>query len=372
MGPVRYHEEAMTAPRTLAALACLVLSTACGDDKPPCDVAGNICRIAGTGEAAFNGDGLKATDTAFYLLSAARQGPDGHVYLMDFNNMRLRRVEDDGTVSTVAGNGLHLLAREGVPAGDSPLENPVDFAFTPEGNIVLVSLHDPRVFLIDGAGTLQVVAGNGMELDGGDGGPARDASFVQLTSVAVASDGSIFVSDREAHRVRVIRPDGNIATYAGNGTKGYAGDGGPATDAALAHPEGLALDEADTLYIADWRNHAVRRVGADGVIATVAGSGTPGLSGDGGPATAAQLMWPRGVAAAGGILYIADTLNHRIRRVTPDGVIDTLAGSIEGNAGDGAAALTAALNGPSYLHVGEGVLYIADMLNHSARVVYLE
>lgn len=356
-------------------LILAVLLPACSppDEAPPCEGEGVICHLAGTGEAAFNGDGLAPADTALNLPSAARLGPDGLLYVMDFNNMRLRCRIGGGVIDTVVGNGVHAFAFHNTNALESPLENPIDFDFLPDGRIVLVSLHDPRVLLIDHDGTLLAIAGTGDVGDGGDGRPADTAKFNELAAIAVAADGSIFVSDDEANRIRVIRPDGNVYAYAGTGEKGDGGDGGPAVDAQLFHPEGLALDSHDNLYVADSFNHRIRRIDATtGIITTVAGTGTGGLSGDGGPATEAALLWPRGVSVApDGRLYIADTFNHRVRRIEDDGTIVTVAGTSEGHAGDGGLATAAKLKGPAYLEVTDEALYIPDMQNQVVRVVYL-
>ncbi len=354
--------------------ALLVGLAGCPDREPVvCGGAGVVCRLAGTGDRAFNGDGHDALETDFYLLSAARRGPDGLLYLMDFNNHRLRRVEANGTVSTIAGTGNHDWTVEG-PATESPLENPVAFAFLPDGSITFVALHDPRVFVVDPDGMLRVIAGTGDPGDTGDGEDAREATFTELTGIVVGPDGSIFVSDGGAHRVRVIRPSGVVEAYAGIGAvPGPGGDGGPAIEANLWRPEGLALSEGGDLYVAEAQGHAVRRVRADGILETVAGTGEQGFSGDGGPAVEARLRRPAGVAVGpDGEVYVADTFNDCIRRVDPSGVIESIAGTgEEGLAGDGGPAIDADLYGPATLHFEDGALYFADQFNSVARVVYL-
>lgn len=352
---------------TLAA----ALAAACGGNDPSCDEPGVICRVAGNGERAFNGDGLGALDTAFYLPSATRVGPDGRLYVMDFNNMRLRVIEDDGTVATVAGSGDHYYARTGEPAVDSPLENPIDFGFLPGGEIVFASLHDPRVLRVDLDGMLRLVAGTGNQGDSGDGGPAASAQFTELQGLAVAGDGRIFVADAGANRVRVIHPSGLVEAFAGTGEAGYGGDGGPAVEATLHRPAALALGPDGSLYVADADNHVVRRVGPDGLIETAAGSGVAGGSGDGGPATAAQLDMPEGVAFGGGRLFIGEWRGHRIR-VVEDGVIETLAGTgARGPGGDGGPAASAKLAGPARLEIRGDTLYFADQIGDSIRSVAL-
>jgi hypothetical protein len=354
-------------------MGLVFLLVGCGPEDPaPCGGPGTICRVMGTGNADFNGDGRPATETALHLPTAARIGPDGLVYVMDFNNYRLRCLFGNGLVDTIAGSGVHAYAETGAAALASPLENPIDFDFLPDGRPVFVSLHDPRVLAIAPDGTLEVIAGNGEEGDTGDGGAALEASFVELGAITVAGDGSIYVSDQEANRVRRIAPDGTIATVAGIGEKGASGDGGPATEAALFHPQGLALDGEGNLYVADTFNHRIRRIGLDGTITTIAGTGSPGLSGDGGPAAEAELNWPGGIdVAPDGSLYVADTFNHRVRRIDLDGTIATVAGTTAGHSGDGGPATAAALRGPWLVDATADALHIADMQNQVVRLVYL-
>ncbi len=337
-----------------------------------CGSPGDICHLVGTGQGEFNGDGLPPQKTALRLPSVVRVGPEGDWYVMDNDNYRLRR-DVDGAIVTVAGNGVHAYASVGNKAVDSPLENPFDVAFSKDGLPIFVSLHDPRVLRIDVDGTLVAIAGTGDIGDSGDEGPAESATFKELSGITIAPDGSIFVSDDLANRVRVIRPDGTIHTYAGDGVEGYDGDQVPATAAALFHPEELSLDAEGNLYVADTYNHRIRRIdGATGMIDTVAGTGTRGLSGDGGPAVDAELQYPSGVTVApDGQVYIADSFNHRIRRIDPSGVITTVVGTTEGYSGDNGPANHAKLKGPAYLEATDELLYIADMRNQVVRVAHL-
>lgn len=185
--------------------------------------------------------------------------------------------------------------------------------------------------------TITTLAGNDMQDFSGDGGPAAQASLNEPTGVAVDTRGNVYVADSANHCVRRIGKDGVIATVAGMGTSGFSGDGEQATLAHLNFPTGVAVDEKGVLYIADMGNHRIRRVGRDGTITTVAGVGNFGFLGDGGQATQASLNSPMGVAVdAEGNVYIADTGNHRIRRIKPNGVITTVAGiGFLGFSGDG-------------------------------------
>lgn len=336
--------------------------------------SGTVCPVAGTGEMAFIRDGLPAAQTTFYLPSEVRRGPDGLLYVMDFNNMRLRRIEADGTVSTIAGDGFHAGAMEGARATDSSLENPIDFDFLPDSRVVFISYHDPRVLMIDHDGTLVRLAGMaqpGVSGNEGDGGPATSAQFIELVGIAVAPDGTIYVSDDIAHRVRVIR-NGVVDTLAGNGLPGRLGDGGPAHDAALAAPTALTLDAAGNLYLSDAAAHVIRKVSSDGLISTVAGTGKYGFAGDGGAAIAAQLAGPDGIAVGDdGALYIGDRLNSRVRKVAPDGTISTLGGTgVRGMTGDGGPARAAEFGYVSRVQLDtDGDLLISDQTNSRIRKI---
>ncbi len=334
-----------------------------------------VCPVAGTGALGFNRDGLSPERTDFYLLSSVQRGPDGRVYLMDFNNQRVRVIDEHGLVQTIVGDGFHAVADVGNPAVDSPLENPVDFDFLADGRLVFVSYHDPRMLVLERDGTLGRLAGHGevgVRGNEGDFEPALSALFIQLDGIAVAPDGAIFVSDSLANRVRVVR-DGMMAPVAGNGEERHAGDGGPGVDASLRWPTALAFDRSGALLIADTRNHVVRRVAADGIITTIAGDGTQGFAGDGGPATAARLDQPNGLAVdTDGTLYIADRGNFRVRRVDPSGVIDTLAGAgAEGYDGDGGPARAAHFGYLARLSIDGDTLLVADQSNGCARRIRL-
>src|SRR5439155_15012169 len=218
-------------------------------------------------------------------------------------------------------------------------------------------------------GTITTVAGNGSFGYGGDGGPAAQAQLRSPRGIAVASDGSLYIADTLNDRIRRVTPVGNISTVAGSGTRGYSGDTGPATQAQLSLPHRIALGPEGSLYIADTGNHRIRRVGTDGLITTVAGLGSAGFSGDGGPGAQASLNSAEGVAVGpDGTLYIADTGNNRVRRVTADGIITTVAGKSDpssGNTGDGVPATQAPLPFPTAVSVGpDGRLYIVLGFNH--------
>lgn len=363
--------------RCASAIALVSSLSACDTDPPCLEHVGRVCAIAGTGELAFNRDGLPPEETHLFLASSVRRGPDDRIHIMDFNNQRLRVIDDDGLVQTIVGNGFHAIAAVDVPATDSPLENPIDFRFLADGRLVFVSYHDPRVLVVEHDGVLRTVAGQadgivGMVGDEGDGGPPTDALFMQPDGIEVGPDDSIWVSDSQAHRVRLIR-NGVIDTVVGTGAAETSGDGGPGTEAAIHWPSALAIDPAGNLHIAETRGHRVRRLAPDGTITTIAGTGVPGRDGDGGPATDAQLDQPYGLALDDdGTLYIADRGNFCIRAVSPDGTIDTIAGTgHEGLAGDGGPAGRARFGHVARLAMDGDGLLLADQGNSVVRRITL-
>ena len=220
-------------------------------------------------------------------------------------------------------------------------------------------------------GIVNTVAGTGGNMGySGDGGPATEARITSPQSVAVDASGNLYISDTVNHRIRKVDPTGIITTIAGTGIAGYSGDGGPATQARISFPRGLAVDASGSLYIAESYNHCIRKVDPSGIITTVAGTGIGGYSGDGNPATQARISSPQSVAVdASGNLYIPDYANHRIRKVDSSSIITTVVGAgINGYSGDGGLSNLVQLSFPADVTVEtSGNLYIADYLNHCIR-----
>ena len=333
------------------------------------DAAGVISTVAGTGENGYSGDGGAAVRAQLaFPLGAAADGA-GNLYIVDAGNNRIRKVDAAGAISTAAGSGD---VGDGGPAVRAWLGFPWGVAADGEGNLYIADTFNERIRKVDAAGVISTVAGSGERGYAGDGGPALQARLASPLSAAADGAGNIYFVDAGNHCIRKADAAGAISTVAGSGRYGYGGDGGPAVRARLAFPRGAALDEAGNLYIADTENHRVRKVDAAGVISTVAGTGKGGSSGDGGPAVRAQLAFPWGVAADGaGNLYIADRNNHRIRKVDAAGNISTVAGSGRwGYGGDGGAAVRAQLAFPYNVAADEaGNLYIADTWNDRIRKV---
>ncbi|MGH6691509.1 MAG: BACON domain-containing protein, partial [Gammaproteobacteria bacterium] len=239
----------------------------------------------------------------------------GNLYIADGINNRVRKVSPAGIITTVAGNGQYDFAGDGGPAISASLRTPQGLALDPGGNLFVVDVNNHRVRKVSVAGTITTVAGNGQPAFSGDGAPAINASIQSAAGVAVDAAGNLYIADRGNNRVRKVTPDGIIQTIAGNGTPVGGVDGSPATSVSVNGPYGVAVDAAGSVYIGVITGARVRKVAPNGIITTVAGQGIAGFSGDGGPATAAQLDSPSGMAVDNsGNLYIADSLNDRIRK----------------------------------------------------------
>jgi sugar lactone lactonase YvrE len=333
---------------------------------------GIITTIAGNGTVGFSGDGGQATAAQLTNPTGVAVDSVGNVYIADAGTHRIRKVNAAGVISTVAGNGTPGYSGDGGPAIAAQLNFPLGVAVDSAGNLYVVDTANERIRKVTPEGVISTVAGNGTRGFSGDGGPATAAQLDTQDGVAVDSAGNLYIADSFNFRIRKVTAAGVISTVAGNGTPGFSGDGGLATAAQLGNPTGIAVDSAGNLYFSDVHFHRVRKVTPDGIISTIAGTGTAGFSGDGGPATAAQLNGPIGVAVdSGASLYIADQSNFRIRSVTAAGVISTAAGNgTAGFSGDGGPATAAQLSLPSGVAVDSaGNLYIADPGNFTVRKV---
>src|SRR2546425_11373876 len=322
------------------------------------DTVGLISTIAGNGTSGFSGDGGLATAASFDAWSLAVD-VSGSLYITDARNHRVRKVNAAGIISTVAGDGGDIFGGDGGPATATSVL-PVDIFVDPGGNLYLADA-SYRVRKVNGDGIITTIACNGTSGFTGDGGPATAASCVPYR-VARDSAGNLYVADGSSRRIRKVSAAGIITTVAGRGTGQSSGDGGPATLAELIQPLGVAVDPAGNVYIADEGSNRIRKVNTAGIISTIAGNGKQGFDGDGGPATSASLYEPSGVAVdLAGNVYISDAGNFRIRKVNPAGVISTVAGrGTSGFTGDGGPASSAQLV-PRGVAVGvQADLYIAD------------
>jgi uncharacterized protein (TIGR03437 family) len=293
---------------------------------------GNIHTLAGLLRTGCCGDGGPVSQAYFTGPSGLARDSQGNVHVADPLQQRVRRIATDLKVTTIAGTGLAGFAGDNGPAAAAILDTPQGVAVDAAGNVYIADSGNNRIRMVNRSGNIRTIAGNGMPAFSGDGGPAASASLSGPNFVSVDGSGNLFIADTGNHRIRKITSDGTIHTIAGNGTVGFTGDGGPATGAELSTPRSLALDANGNLYIADNPVHTVRKVSPSGIITTFAGTpGQLGYAGDGGPANRALLNLPFGVAVDGaGNVLIADTANGTIRKVTPSGIISSIFTSSRG------------------------------------------
>jgi len=338
----------------LAGLAALPVAGFAGFAAPRAAAATNtISTVAGSDSfGGFSGDGGPAVAAAINEPAGVAVMPDGGYLFADAGNDRVRRIFPDGTINTVAGPGNFGVPGDGGPATAAGLRDPLGVAAFPDGSYLIADAGAATIRRVSAAGIITTVAGTGTPGYSGDGGAATAAQLFAPSGVAVTADGGFLIADTGNSRVRKVSPAGTIRTVAGTGAFGFSGDGGPATAAQLGQnsPYAVAVTADGGFLIGDETNSRVRRVSPTGVITTIAGTGVRGFSGDGGSATAAQLDTPMGVAATpdGGVL-ISDFFGNRVRWVSPTGVIRTVAGTgrfVVFKNGDGGPATAADIDFP--------------------------
>lgn len=330
------------------------------------DAQGTITTFAGASH--FSGDGGPAPAAVMKYPSGVAVDGSGNIYISDSDNHRIRVVNPQGTIQTFAGNGVPGLA-DG-PRASAAVAYPYGMTFDISGSLYFADWGTDRVRRITSDGVVGTVAGNGSNGFSGDGSPANTARLNGPTELAFDAARNLYIADSSNHRIRKVTPDGAISTFAGSGLSGFAGDGGLATTARLRSPMAVTVDREGNVYIADTFNNRIRRVAANGLITTFAGNGQCCSSGDNGPAANARLGFPFGLAFdANGNLFVADMIGNQIRRIAPNGTITTVAGSGErGISGDGGLALLAQLDGPGNLAVArDGTIYFTDLFNHRVR-----
>jgi sugar lactone lactonase YvrE len=337
---------------------------------------GIITTVAGDGAATFSGDGSAATNAGLNNPFGVALDAAGDLFIGDANNNRVREVSTNGVITTVAGGGS-IYPGDGGAATNASLNYCNGVAVDTSGNLYLVDLFHHRIRKVDTNGIITTVTGNGSASYSGDGGAATNATLDYPNGVVVDAVGDVFIADWGNNRVRKVDTNGIITTVAGNGSASYSGDGGAATNAALNGPVGLAVDAKGDLFIGDTKNERVREVDTNGIITTVAGGGSSGL-GDGGVATNASLINLNGVAVdAFGNLFIAESGRNRIREVNANGVITTVAGGGSGGGtdgiGDGSVATNSTTSAPGGVALdGFGNLLIADSGNNRIRKVAVD
>ena len=331
-----------------------------------------IKSVAGDGTAGYSGDEGPATAASLGNNPwSATVDTIGKLYIADTGNNTIRMVDAVGVIHTVAGNGTAGFSGDGGPATAASLNGPFAVAVNAAGEIYIADTNNNRVRKVDLKGMITTVAGGNTFGFSGDGGPATAATLYAPESIALDSIGNLYIADWGNARVRLVNSAGFISTVAGNGSNGYNGDGQLATAARIS-ARCVALDAAGNLYIADEENSRIRKVDSEGMISTVAGNGAFGFTGDGGPATEASLYSPYAVAVSkSGRIFIADFINNRIRVVDSDGVIDTVAGDgIAGFSGDGAAATAAELSNLTGIAVDAAEnIYIPDGTHRIREIV---
>jgi len=326
----------------------------------------------GSGIAGFSGDGGAQFSATLNTPGGIFVDRIGNIYIADDGNYRIRKVDKFGIITTVAGNGGSGYSGDGGLATDAQLQ-PFSVFVDGAGNIYFGDVHNNVVREINDAGVINTIAGNGTAGYTGDGGLATAALVDAPSGVVVDTAGNVYFSDA-TYRLRKINASGIISTFCGTGVLGFSGDGGPATAAMISTPGYMHIDNATyTLYFEDNNNNRIRKIDlATGIINTVAGNGGGGYSGDGGPATSAELHAPGGITLdSAGNLYIADDVNYRVRIVNPAGIISTYAGSgIAGFSGDGGAAIAARVNVAIDVAIDlSGHLLIADNHNNRIRII---
>lgn len=325
---------------------------------------GYINKIAGTGVSGFSGDGGSALSAQIGQALGISADNVGNVYFADLDNHRVRKINLSGIITTIAGGGA--LTTDGIPATSASLNLTAggDLTLNAQGDLYLMDGN--RIRKVDHAtGIITTVAGTTTGGFSGDGGPATSAQLNAPAGIYIDATGNLFIGDEQNRRVRKVNTSGIISTYAGNGNNGYSGDGGPATAASLASPDGLCMDAAGNLYFADRYNYRIRKVDhATGIITTYAGSGSSGFGGDGGLATSAKFSEPSDVCMDGfGNLYIADFHNGRVRKVDQSGIVTTYAGG-GASMNDGVPATSESLTDEWTVGIdGNNNIYIPDR-NH--------
>lgn len=334
---------------------------------------GIITTVAGNGNTSFSGDGGTATNAAIRGPYSMAMDIMGNLLIADTANNRIRKVDTNGIISTIAGNGTSGFSGDGGAATNAGLYQPKGVACDDSGNFFVADGNE-RIRMVDANGIITTVAGNGSLSYSGDGGKATNAGIGNVTGVAVDVAGNVFICALGAiNRVRKVDTNGIISTVAGNGSTGNTGDGGMATNATLYSPFGVALDGYGNLYISS--SYSIRKVDTNGVISTVAGTGSGGFSsGDGGQATNAVISSAQGICVDEfGWIYIADNAAYRIRRVDDNGIITTVAGigSGGGPVGDGKYATNASVYAPEGVALdSSGNMLIADTANNRIRKVF--
>ncbi len=337
-------------------------------------VVRKIYTIAGTGVHGFSGDGGLAIDAKIYHPSYLTKDAIGNVYFSDIYNRRVRKIATNGTISTVAGNGMTGLVGEGVPATATQIPTPIGLAIDALGNLYIVEFSTSTIRKVDTSGIITTFAGNGISSSSGDGGLATSASFHYPSGIAIDNAGNVYVTEQWGNKIRKIAHSTNIvSTIAGTGEAGYSGNGGPAVNAKISAPNFIFVDSANNIFFTDNGNHALRKINNYGIISTVAGNGLLGSSGNGGAAIAARLNYPAGATMdAEGNIYISDYGNDMVRKINTSGVISAFAGTgAAGYNSDCRIPTTAQIKSPlGIIMSNDGGIILSDEGNSRIRKIH--
>ncbi|EFC42742.1 predicted protein [Naegleria gruberi] len=318
---------------------------------------------------------MMATDAMLNCPGGVFVAPNDEIYIADNLNHRVRKILKDGTIVTIAGIGEEEgegFSGDGGPATSAQFNHPCDVFVSSTNEVYISDFGNYRIRKILRNGNIVTIAGTGEEGYSGDGGPAINAQISAVNNIFVSQNDEVYFSDFRNHRIRKILRNGTIVTIAGTGEQGFSGDGGPAINAKLNTPCGVFVSNNDEVYIVDYKSHRIRKMLQDGTIITIAGTGEQGFGGDGGPATSAQLSHPCGVfVSSTNEVYITDSYNYRIRKILRNGNITTIAGTgVKGYSGDGGLAINAQISYVENIFVSQNdEVYIADTNNHRIRKI---
>ncbi|MES2516034.1 MAG: T9SS type A sorting domain-containing protein [Bacteroidota bacterium] len=332
-----------------------------------------INTVVGTGIAGYNGDNILATTADITTVGGMVFDQAGNLYLSDHNNHRIRKVDSNGLITTIAGNGVMGFAGDNGPAINASLNYPAGLSFDAAGNLYIADFYNERIRKVNmTTGVITTVAGNGVWGNSGDNGPATLAQVGTPDYLAFDSQGNLYITQGNHHCIRKIDVSGTITTIAGTGTSGYNGDNIPAVSAQVDFPVGITIDAQDRIYFSELGGARVRKIDQSGMISTLAGTGISGYNGNGITATTAQVQNLRGLTldAQGNLVIVS---NNRIRKIDSQGNLTTIAGSGNvGYNGDLIPALTADFTHPTAIcYSVAGDLYVADNDNYRVRTVFL-
>jgi DNA-binding beta-propeller fold protein YncE len=353
-------------------LCCFGISLQLVAAQPP---ARRILTIAGTGLPGYAGDGGPALRAAINNPYGISIGPDGTLYVCDMDNHVIRKVTVDGTIQTVAGSGQRGYSGDNGPATKGQLNEPYEIRFDRVGNMFFVEMKNHLVRRVDAkTGIISTVAGSGQAGFSGDGGAAQKAKLNQPHSIQFGPDGRLYICDIGNHRIRVVNLEtGTISTFAGTGAKGPTPDGAPLQGTPLNGPRAIDFDKNGNLWLALREGNAIFKVDMKmRTLHRMAGTGKKGFTGNSGPAKAATLSGPKGIAVGpDGNIYFADTESHTIRMLDlGKGTVELIAGT--GQKGDGPEGdpLRCNMNRPHGIYVDkEGMVYVGDSESHRVRVL---